>query len=74
MTKVSISNIVQENSKGQSVAKQAEIEVSGIEGNNYQVKSGLKAGDKLITTGIQRLADGAPIALDPKMSASSDVR
>lgn len=66
--------IVGENSKGQSVAKQAEIEVAGIEGNSYQVKSGLKAGDKLITTGIQRLADGAPVALEPKMSASSNVR
>jgi len=66
--------IAQENDKGQTVAKQAEIEVSGIEGNSFQVKSGLKAGDKLITTGIQRLADGAPVALEPHKSASSDVR
>jgi RND family efflux transporter MFP subunit len=43
------------------VAKQAEIEVYEIEGNNYQVKSGLKPGDKIVLTGIQRLGDGAPI-------------
>ena len=65
--------IVEEHN-GQRVAKQAEIEVSGIEGNSYQVKSGLKAGDKLITTGIKRLADGAPVAPEPDMSASSNVR
>ncbi len=65
---------VMQDQNGQSVAKQAEIEVSGIEGNSYQVKSGLKEGDKLITTGIQRLADGAPVVSEPKMSASSNVR
>lgn len=43
------------------VARQVEIEVSGIEGAVYQVKSGLKPTDRIITSGIQRLADGAPI-------------
>jgi RND family efflux transporter MFP subunit len=43
------------------VAKQVEIEVAGIEGATYEVKSGLKPTDRIVTSGIQRLADGAPI-------------
>ncbi len=46
-------------------AKQVEIEVLGIEGDKYQVKSGLKPSDRIVTTGIQRLADGAPIMEKP---------
>ncbi len=46
---------------GKKAAHQVEIETYGIEGDSFQVKSGLKAGDVVITTGIQRLADGAPI-------------
>lgn len=42
-------------------ARQVEIEVAGIEGSVYQVKSGLKPTDRIVTSGIQRLADGAPI-------------
>lgn len=53
---------VAENGKrGNLAARQAEIEVSGIEGSSYQVKSGLKPTDRIVTSGIQRLADGAQI-------------
>lgn len=52
---------VAEEKAGKLSARQAEIEVLGIEGDSYQVRTGLKAGDKIVTTGIQRLADGAPI-------------
>jgi len=51
---------------GKLSAKQVEIEVLGIEGDAYQVKSGLKKTDKIVTTGIQRLADGAPIMEKPQ--------
>lgn len=51
---------------GKLSAKQVEIEVSGIEGDAYQVKSGLKKTDRIVTTGIQRLADGAPIMEKPQ--------
>jgi membrane fusion protein (multidrug efflux system) len=33
-----------------------------VVGNNYTVVSGLKAGEKLIVGGIQKIRDGAPIA------------
>ena len=54
------------------VAHQREIEIYGIEGGLFQVKSGLKNGDRIITTGIQRLMDGAPIVekTEPEFKAS----
>ena len=43
------------------VAKQKPIKVGVISGNNQQVTDGLKPSDKIITSGIQKIADGAPI-------------
>jgi RND family efflux transporter MFP subunit len=43
------------------VARQKPIEVGELVGNDYVVLSGLKAGDRIITNGIQKLADGAPV-------------
>ncbi|HEY9734010.1 MAG TPA: efflux RND transporter periplasmic adaptor subunit [Drouetiella sp.] len=53
-------------------AKQVEIQVGEIEGASYNVKSGLKPSDRIITTGIQRLADGAPIADKVEMAEKSE--
>jgi RND family efflux transporter MFP subunit len=43
------------------VAKQTPVQVGDMQGNDYVVTSGLKAGDKLIVAGIQKIADGAPV-------------
>jgi RND family efflux transporter MFP subunit len=43
------------------VARQRPIEVGEIIGNDYVVRTGLKEGDRLIVSGIQKLGDGAPI-------------
>jgi RND family efflux transporter MFP subunit len=43
------------------VAKQHPLQVGEVKGNDYVVKSGLKPGDKLIVSGIQKIADGAPV-------------
>lgn len=43
------------------VARQRPITVGEIRGNEYIVTSGLKPGDKLIVSGIQKIADGAPV-------------
>jgi multidrug efflux pump subunit AcrA (membrane-fusion protein) len=37
------------------------VQVGEIQGNDYVVKSGLKPGDRLIVSGIQKIADGAPV-------------
>ena len=43
------------------IARQRPVQLGEVEGNDYVVKSGLKAGDKLIVSGIQKIADGAPV-------------
>jgi RND family efflux transporter MFP subunit len=47
--------------QGGLVARQKPIEVGEVLGNDYVVRSGLKAGDKLIVSGIQKIGDGASI-------------
>ncbi|HET7695484.1 MAG TPA: efflux RND transporter periplasmic adaptor subunit [Vicinamibacterales bacterium] len=42
-------------------AKQRPISVGEIRENEYIVTSGLKPGEKLIVSGIQKIADGAPV-------------
>ncbi len=43
------------------IAEQRQIELGEIQGNNYQVITGLKPGEKIVTAGILQLQDGAPI-------------
>ena len=50
---------------GQTVAHQRAVELGVVVGNDYVVKSGLKAGEKLIVSGIQKIADGVPVTLVP---------
>lgn len=53
---------VAESHDGQLVAKQRAVALGELAGNAYAVLSGLKAGEKVVTTGLQKLGDGAPIA------------
>jgi len=34
-----------------------------VVGNDYVLKSGLKAGEKLIVSGVQKIRDGAPVTI-----------
>ena len=45
------------------VARQRAIKVGSIAGDAYPVLEGIKAGDHVVVSGVQRLVDGAPIAL-----------
>jgi RND family efflux transporter MFP subunit len=58
---------VAEEAGGKMVAKQRAIKVGPIAGNNYPVVEGIKPGERIIVSGVQKLADGAPIqaAADP---------
>jgi RND family efflux transporter MFP subunit len=47
--------------QGTLIARQKPIDVGEIMGNEYIVRSGLAAGEKLIVSGIQKLGDGAPV-------------
>jgi RND family efflux transporter MFP subunit len=49
------------NQDGKYVAKQRPITIGDTVGNNYAVLSGLQNGEKVIVSGTQFLADGAPV-------------
>lgn len=51
------------------VAKQRAITVGPIAGNNYPVLTGITAGERVVVSGAQKLADGAPIAPMPAAAA-----
>jgi RND family efflux transporter MFP subunit len=53
---------VAEEQNGKVVAHQKALQVGDMMGNNYVVKDGLKAGDKVIVSGTQFLVDGVPVA------------
>jgi RND family efflux transporter MFP subunit len=52
---------VAEQQGGNLVAKQRPIQVGEVLGEDYVVVGGLKAGERVIVTGIQKLGDGAPV-------------
>ena len=56
---------VAEDAGGTLVAKQRAIKVGAISGNNYPVLEGIKPGERVVTSGAQKLADGAPIQAAP---------
>jgi multidrug efflux pump subunit AcrA (membrane-fusion protein) len=43
------------------VARQRLVKLGDIEGNNYQVESGLKPGEKVVVSRVLILRDGVPI-------------
>jgi RND family efflux transporter MFP subunit len=61
---------VAEEAGGALTAKQRAIKVGPIVGDNYPVLEGLKPGDRVVVSGAQKLADGAPIASQAASPAS----
>jgi RND family efflux transporter MFP subunit len=56
---------VAEPSPGGLVARQRSVVLGPVVGNDYVVLDGIRAGDKLIVSGIQRIGDGAPVQPAP---------
>ncbi len=52
------------NEQNQAIAQQKQVQLGRIQGNNYQVLSGLEVGEELIISGIQNLVDGVPIMIN----------
>jgi multidrug efflux pump subunit AcrA (membrane-fusion protein) len=52
--------VVQNGPRG-AAAHQQSVTLGSVLGNDYVVIDGLKAGDQLITGGIQKIGDGAPV-------------
>ena len=59
---------------GQTVAHQRQLDLGAVVGNDYVVRSGLKAGDKLIVSGVQKIRDGAAVAVGPPAGAAGKGR
>lgn len=57
---------------GSYQAEQRPIQVGKIVGNRYQVTQGLEAGETIITSGILRLADGAPVMPEASQSPAEE--
>ena len=55
------------------VAEQRPVELGAIQGQSYQVISGLEPGTTLITSGILNLADGTPINPDSETVTSQEI-
>jgi RND family efflux transporter MFP subunit len=53
---------VAENGKQGAVAKQRLLKLGPVTGNDYVVLEGLKPGERVVTSGVQKIGDGAPIA------------
>ena len=56
---------------GKTVARQRQLELGAVVGNDYVVKSGLKPGERLIVAGIQKIGDGAPVTVSAPQAAAS---
>ena len=54
---------------GKLVARQRAIKVGPIVGDDYPVLEGIKAGEKVVVSGAQKLQEGAPIAPAPDAAA-----
>jgi RND family efflux transporter MFP subunit len=53
---------VAESNGKQTVARQKPVQLGEIVGNNYVVLDGIKPGEQIITSGVQMLVDGMPVA------------
>jgi RND family efflux transporter MFP subunit len=60
---------VAEEAEGKLVAHQRLIRVGPIVGDNYPVLDGLKPGEKIVSSGSQKLREGAPIVPAPEGQA-----
>ncbi|THU37163.1 efflux RND transporter periplasmic adaptor subunit [Niastella caeni] len=58
--------MVAANENGKKIAKKRPVTVGQLYGDTLEVKSGLQAGEVLITDGFQGLYDGQPIITDAK--------
>ena len=62
---------VADNSEGKLVARQRPVKVGDIVGDSYVVLDGLAPGNRVVVSGAQRLADGAPITEAPPQAPPS---
>jgi RND family efflux transporter MFP subunit len=57
--------VAQTGEGGARVARMRAVKLGPVVGNNYVVLEGLKAGEQLIASGIQKIGDGVPVTPAP---------
>ena len=63
--------VVEKGDNGMTVAHQRPVQLGTVIGNDYVVLGGLKAGEQLITAGMQKIADGMPVKVGARSAAAS---
>ncbi len=53
-----------------TVARQRPVTLGNLVGNDYVLLAGLKPGDQLIVSGIQKIGDGAPVMVGAPVAPS----
>lgn len=61
---------VAEGTGDKTVARQRPVELGELVGNDYIVTKGLSVGDRLIVSGVQKIGDGAPVAISAPDAAA----
>ncbi len=62
---------VAEGDGDKTVARQRAVDLGALVGNDYVVLKGLSVGDRLIVSGVQKIGDGAPVAVTTGTAAPS---
>lgn len=57
-----------------NIAVQRPIKLGALNGKNWIVLSGLKAGDRVIVNGLQKVRPGAAVSISPAKSAAAGAR
>src|SRR3546814_20263401 len=53
-----------------NIAEPREVKLGELQGGNWIVRSGLKAGDRVIVMGMHKLQQGKPIRIDQSQATS----
>lgn len=51
--------------KNQTIARMRPVALGDLVDNRFAVRSGVKPGEKVVSSGVQKIRDGAPIAIQP---------
>jgi hypothetical protein len=55
---------------GGFIARQRAVETGPLVGNDYLVRRGLEAGQRLIVSGVQKIGDGMPVSIGARPAAA----
>jgi membrane fusion protein (multidrug efflux system) len=63
--------VVEAGEGGTTVARQRAVQLGTMVGNDYIVVGGLKEGEHLVVSGVQKIGDGMPVQAKPPGSSDA---